>query len=108
MAKYSYVCIHTKKGTLLPYLTGKVLCEQNINTRERMEAAHKHYSREREIELVAMFRWENGKIFCKIKCPVNPLPVKGEFEVPSIGLLCNFLKENGWSFKQEVYPRMFE
>lgn len=108
MAKYSYVCIYTKKGNLLPYLTGKVLCEQNINTRERMEAANKYYGKEREIQLVAMFRWDAGRIFCKIKCPLNPLPIKGEFEVPSIRLLCQFLQENGWNFKQEIYPRMFE
>jgi len=71
------------------------------------------YTREREIQLMALFRFENHngeapKVFCKIKCPVNPLPVKGEFEAPSVKAIDQFLKGNGWNFKEKFYPRMFE
>lgn len=108
MAKYSVVYIYTKKGNLLPYLTGKIMHDQSINTTGSFERAKEYYARERSLELIAMFRFENGKTFCKIKCPVNPLPVKGEFEVPAIGVLHSFLNANEWHFKQAIYPKMFE
>ena len=106
--KYTMVDIYTKTGNLLAYLTDKVVQEQGFQSGDAHMRAVKYYSQEREIQLIAMFRWEQGKCFCKIKCPVNPLPIKGEFEVPSMGVLINFLKTNGWSHKQTVYPRMFK
>ena len=104
-SKYTMVCIYTKNGNLLPYFDHKLMI--NV-TKEEAESMRKYYAREMEIQLIAMFRWENGKCFCKIKCPINPLPVKGEFEVPSTGVLNGFLVKEGWQRKQKFYPRMFE
>ena len=107
MAKYSCVYIFTKKGNLNDYLhTDKVgYLTYGFDIPERVKA---YYAQEREIQLMLMFRYESNRCFCKIKCPVNPLPVRGEFEVPSVSVLVQFLKVNGWSYKQKFYPRMFE
>lgn len=97
--KYQTAWIFTKKGNLLPWLYSKG-CLTNEKTEE-------FYGRERELQLVLLIRNDNGKIYCRIKCPVNPLPVKGEFEVPSISAIANFLYQNGWSRKQVFHANMF-
>lgn len=116
--KYDRVLVYTKKGNLLDYLhTDKVsranssLCQDNV---------HNYYAQEREIQLVVSARWEDfpvstrkgivqmAKCFCRIKCPINPLPVKGEFEVPSLDSLRRFLKANGWELKQDMGSGWFE
>ena len=112
MSKYSIVIIYTKKGNLLDYFTDSI--DVMCRTKEEYDRKREYYAKEREIQLIAMFRFEPadgpyaGRTFCKIKCPINPLPVKGEFEIPSINVLGQVLKGNGWNFKQKFYPRMFE
>ena len=101
MSKYTLVQIYTKKGNLLPWYHSQYDRQTTMSHAE-------YYAKERDIQLIAMFRFEGNRCFCKIKCPVNPLPVKGEFEVPSTGAISHFLNANGWSFKQKFYPRMFE
>lgn len=90
---------YTKRGNLLPYLHSKN-CTPSERTRE-------YYGAERELQLILFIRNENGKIYCRIKCPVSPLPVKGEFEVPSIGAINNFLYQNGWTRRQTIPSHMF-
>ena len=102
MSKYTLVQVYTKKGNLLPWYHS-----QHDRGHHAMSTAE-YYAKERDIQLLAMFRFDNGKCFCKIKCPVNPLPVKGEFEIPSTGAISHFLIDNGWNYKQKFYPRMFE
>lgn len=98
--KYTLVQVYTKKGNLLPWYHSQY-GEQCLSSKE-------YYAKERDIQLIVMFRFEGNRCFCKIKCPVNPLPVKGEFEVPSTEAIRHFLNANGWNFKQKFYPRMFE
>lgn len=110
MFKYDFVTIFTKKGDLLPYLYG-ARAPMFDPTSER---AREYYGKEREIELMLAGRWErtpNGRgtrLMCKISCPVNPLPVKGEFEVPSPNVIYNFLYSQGWHSKQVVSRRWLE
>lgn len=116
--KYDRVLVYTKKGNLLDYLnTDKVSRENNGLCLENVQ---KYYAQEREIQLVVSARWEDfpvstrkgivqmAKCFCRIKCPVNPLPVKGEFEVPSLDSLRRFLKANGWELKQDMGSGWFK
>lgn len=106
MAKYTMVYIYTKKGNLMEYFYAM---QRKCDNPAAAESLRKMYEAEREIQLIAMFRWErDNKTFCKIKCPVNPLPVKGEFEIPSVKAMHQFLAKDGWSFQKEIYPRMFE
>ena len=112
MPRYDRAIIFTKKGNLHEYLyTGKV-CYGALSGKPS-EQAKAYYEAEREIQLIALMRWETdgpgkSKCFCRIKCPINPLPVKGEFELPSMESLYKFLKANGWTFKQKLYSGMFE
>ena len=114
--KYDRVLIFTKHGNLMKYLnTDKVA--RNIVSADN---AQQYYGAEREIQLIACLRWEEfpvstrkgivqvPKCFCKIKCPVNPLPVRGEFEVASLSALRAFLKADGWTLKQDVCSGLFE
>lgn len=64
---------------------------------EDTAAPMEYYTKERTVRLVVTERiTEDGHIFCRINCPINPLPVKGEFEIPSWGALKRFLEANGW------------
>lgn len=104
--KYTVACIYTKRTNLLDYFIKK---QPMFNTtKEEYEKLRKYYAKEKDIELIAMFRWAEGKCFCKIKCPINPMPVKGEFEVVSYNDVGRFLSQNGWSFKEKLYPRIFQ
>ena len=104
--KYTCAAIFTKRTNLSAYCNNKVYEKCGSDT--QFEAMRKHYAREREVHLILLTRYESGKLMCKIKCPINPLPVKGEFEVPSYGVIERYLRSNGWQFKQKVFPRMFE
>jgi hypothetical protein len=104
--KYTIARIYTKRGTLLGYMSDKVT--NRASNMDEMFRMRERYTVERDIELVAMFRYEGDKCYCKIKCPVNPLPIKGEFEVPSVIVLSKFLQKDGWKLKQVVYPSMFQ
>lgn len=95
--KYTRIEVYTKKGDLTRYFHSKNNAAMPLG----------YYVRERDIQLVAMFRWEGDKCFCKIKCPVNPMPTNDEFKAVSLSVVQNFLREHGWTFKQSFLPRMF-
>ena len=105
-AKYTFAIIYTKRTNLSAYFMDKVSYER-VASREQYESLRNYYARERDVQLVASFRWDNRKLMCRIKCPINPIPVKGEFEVPSYGVFANFLKANGWEYKQKLSASMF-
>lgn len=104
--KYTRIEVYTKKGNLLDYFlhTNKIYCK----TQEEYNRMHAYYAKEREIQLIAMYRWEKGKLFCKIKCPINPMPTNKEFEAKSSAAVFRFLVVNGWAFKQDINTHMFE
>ena len=100
--KYHIAYIFTKRDNLLPWL-------YNRPGMHVTEAAKEFYGAEREIQLFLLVRNGNdGHTYCRIKCPVNPLPVKGEFEIPSFVAIYDFLVHNGWRQKQVINTRMFE
>lgn len=67
-------------------------------------APMEYYAKERDVRLVVTERITDDKrIFCRINCPINPLPVKGEFEIPSWGVLKRFLEANGWKLREAIY-----
>ena len=55
-----------------------------------------HYATPRNVQLILLIRYEHGHTYCKIKCPINPMPVKGEFETVSPTQVVSFLKHQGW------------
>lgn len=108
MSKYSCITIFTKKGNLMPYIQ----LARDPMLDPSSDYAHNYYGKEREIQLVLATRYErtpNGnKLMCKISCPVNPIPVKGEFEAPSYAAICSFMKSQGWTKKETFSNHWFE
>lgn len=45
---------------------------------------------------------DNGDLIAKINCPVNPLPVKGEFCPAGKNAVLNFLRKDGWEYLYRV------
>lgn len=110
MSKYRCMTIFTKKGNLLPYL--KFAKDPLFDPTS--DRAVEYYGEEREIELILVTRYEQkergrgSRLMCKISCPVNPMPVKGEFEAPSYAAICHFLADHGWTKKETISNHWFE
>lgn len=61
------------------------------------------YAQPRDVQLILLVRYEPAKHpICKIKCPISPLPIRGEFEVVSVGEMVDFLNREGWKVKQKM------
>ena len=110
--KYSRVLVFTKNANLMKYLCTDKVSRSFSNA--NADALCQYYGQEREVKLVAQIRWEaverrgKDKCLCRIRCPINPLPVKGEFELASLDSLRSFLAADGWTLQQDVCAAMFE
>lgn len=107
--KYNVAVIFKKVADLMPYYHGVfdgMACG--------VDRVASFYAKERTVNLVLLIRYEydhaTGKnhVFCKIKCPINPLPVKGEFEVPSVNAIEHFLRDAGWTKTDVMSKKLFE
>lgn len=96
---YHTAYIYHKTDNLLPWLEAR---EPNPTARQR-----EYYAEERDIELVLLIRHDGKRTLCRIKCPINPLPVRGEFEAPSALAVRSWLNHNGWFYKQTIRADMF-
>lgn len=76
------------------YSTGKGACSRNCIPPNSLQ--------EREVSLILTLSYRDNKLFADIKCPINPLPVKGEFRTPSRKAIIDFLISNGWDFKMNI------
>lgn len=85
-----FITTFVKRTNLLDYFEHRSELSESESARER-------YGEERDVKLVitSTIRDDN-RIFCRIQCSINPLPVKGEFEVPSSKALQRFLEAHGW------------
>lgn len=93
---YNKAIIFYKQGNLLSWLQHQDNIQVNARTTEM-------YSRPKAIRLILLVRYDSKGTHCKIKCPVNPLPLKGEFTVVNESLICKLLIDNGW-IKTETIP----
>lgn len=107
---YNMAMVFTKHTNLLPYFD--TMCSKYNMTVEQQEREQQYYARMRDVKLLLKVRNEatpNGyRIFCKIECPINPLPVKGDFEVPSVAVVQRFLINNGWTYSHKVTKSMLQ
>lgn len=72
-------------------------------------APDEYYTKKQDVRLVVTERiTDDGRIFVRINCPINPLPVKGEFEIPSWGALNTFLKAQGWKRREVISPSFLQ
>ena len=107
--KYSTAYVLHKYTNLLPWFSSNVkepsLKSDGHHVWERMK---EDYAKPRDIRLILLVRYEgNNECYCKIRCPINPLPVKGEFNAPSINCVINFLRKDGWETMQTLHASMF-
>ena len=101
--------VYHKLTTMMPYfraneraLTGH-LAHNDPQYVEKYQRIVARYREVKDMRLILMVRYERDRIVCKISCPVSPMPVKGEFEVPSLNAIKNFLDNHGWR-ETEVIP----
>ena len=63
------------------------------------------YAPVRNVQLILLVKYPatgRPRPICKIRCPINPLPIHGEFEVVSLSEICRLLTSFGWSLDRRV------
>lgn len=106
--QYHTVYRFTKRDNLLKWLQSNHEMFGTHGTSEQAQRIRDEYAREREIQLMLLVRHEEGKRICRIKCPINPLPIKGEFNATSAADVIRLLASLGWRYKDAIKPGMFK
>ena len=96
---YSRAIIFTKHTDLMPWFQSNY---HRFGTHGTTERIREMYSRVRDVQLILLVRYENNKCICRIKCPINPLPIKGEFEAVNSHEVERLLKSFGWTVKERL------
>lgn len=102
---YHTAYIYTKHDNLSKWFNAnctKFIVDGNMEYSEHFVRAEKHYAQERIVKLVILVRHEAGKCYCRIKCPINPLPIKGEFETTTAADVGRLIMSMGWSFSHKI------
>lgn len=102
---YHTAYIYTKHDNLSKWFDvnrSKFIVDGNMEYSEHFVRAEKHYVQERIVKLVILVRHEDGKCYCRIKCPINPLPIKGEFETTTAADVGRLIMSMGWSFSHKI------
>ena len=107
--KYNTAYVFTKYTDMLDYfnkniehICGARLFEDIDTYLKRVDNVRKRYAQPRPVDLMLLVRYEydvaisRNRIICRIKCPINPMPIKGEFETHNLPDLINFIKQLGW------------
>lgn len=107
---YHTAIIYTKRDNLSKWLNSRYPEYVDVEKEFAAEAARirAEYATEREIQLILLVRHEEGKCICRIKCPINPLPIKGEFQCVSTSEMTKLLASMGWTYKEKVRSAMFK
>ena len=113
MSKYSQAIIFTKRTNLLKFFYASVdmfdsRFHGEMDNSVEYKRMEEYYAKERDVQLILLVRYDGNKTICRIKCPINPMPVKGEFEAAGISYVFSFLIEHGWSVKEKLSSRIFE
>ena len=104
---YHTAIIYTKHTNLMPWLQSRYERFGTHGTTEQAQRIREMYSKDLDVQLILLVRHEDGKCICRIKCPINPLPIKGEFQCVSTGEMSKLLKSMGWTYKEKVHSGMF-
>ena len=105
ITNYCVAYIYTKCTDLLPWFDNRYSRELAADYHRRsvgFNQLRQSYATVRDVNLVLLVRYENDKCYCKIKCPINPMPVKGEFEAPSLACVDRFLQREGWKLDRKL------
>lgn len=104
---YHTAIIYTKRTNLMPWLQSNYPKFDTHGIAEQAQLIRERYSKDRDVQLILLVRHEDGKCICRIKCPINPLPIKGEFQCVSTGEMSKLLKSMWWTYKEKVHSGMF-
>lgn len=96
---YQYALIFTKRDNLSKWFNAN--CSKFI-VDGNLEYSRRRYAQERDVKLTLLVRYDNNKCICRIKCPINPLPVRGEFNAVSEHEVRKFLTSLGWTCEQRL------
>lgn len=104
---YTSAILFTKHTNLMPWFECKYHdVPSNYGSSVGFNQFKNSCSQPRDVQLILLVRYEyplnRSRIYCKIKCPINPLPIKGEFEVASLRQLIQLLEREGWKKKMEM------
>ena len=105
---YHTAIIYTKHTNLMPWLQSNYTKFGAHGTTEQALRIREMYSKDRDVQLILLVRHEEGKCICRIKCPINPLPIKGEFQCVSTNEMTKLLASMGWKYKEKVHSGMFK
>ena len=105
---YHTAIIYTKHTNLMPWLQSNYTKFGTHGTTEQALRIREMYSKDRDVQLILLVRHEEGKCICRIKCPINPLPIKGEFQCVSTSEMTKLLASMGWKYKEKVHSGMFK
>lgn len=107
---YDQAIIYTKRDNLLKWfdVNGYQYAQGgNMEYSDEYQRMRAVYATEREIQLILLVRREEGKTICRIRCPINPLPIKGEFQCVSTSEMTDLLASMGWKYKKKIHSAMF-
>lgn len=100
---YSSAIIFTKHTDFMPWFDGKY---SNMSDEYIKSVGFQQFkndcARVRDVKLILLVRYEPGHTYCKIKCPINPLPIKGEFEAVSLKHIVKLLQREGWRIENDL------
>lgn len=99
---YHTAIIYAKHTNLMPWLQSKYEMFGTHGTTEQAQRIREMYSKDRDVQLILLVRHEEGKCICRIKCPINPLPIKGEFQCVSTSEMTRLLASMGWTYKEKL------
>ena len=105
---YHTAIVYTKHTNLMPWLQSNYTKFGTHGTTEQAQHIRAAYEKERDVQLILLVRHEEGKCICRIKCPINPLPIKGEFQCVSTSEMTRLLTSMGWTYKEKVHSAMFK
>lgn len=107
---YTSAILFTKHTNLMPYFEVKYAdqidaCSKSVGFNQLKH----HYSTDRDVRLILMIRLDDsGRVYCKIKCPINPLPIREEFVAASFNAVMKFLQDNGWTMQTWIPVSMLK
>lgn len=102
---YHTAYIFTKHNNLSKWFNtncANFIVDGNMKHSERFVSAKAYYAQERVVQLILLVRHEDGKCICRIKCPINPLPIKGEFVATTAADMGRLLISIGWNFSHKI------
>ena len=108
ITNYHSAIILTKCTNLLPWFESAYRDRfDSCSTSVGFNQFKHRYAQDREVQLILLVRYDNdpdGKMhtYCKIRCPINPLPIRGEFEVVSLTRIIKHLEGDGWKYNQKL------